>query len=117
MSRKECIINSLFVVIAIFVVFLLDSCSGGKQHIDEYADIPNFKKVFARKTIAIEGAFVKDDNDSVFTYSSMEEAEWKLVHYFFPDGKGTREKELYYFDFDYDLFEKVVMSDTSSIIC
>ena len=84
MSRKECIINSLFVVIAIFVVFLLDSCSGGKQHIDEYADMPNFKKVFARKTIAIEGAFVKDDNDSVFTYSSMEEAEWKLVHYFFP---------------------------------
>lgn len=67
------------------------------------------------QTFTIGTAYLKDDQSKTITFSSMEEAEWKLIHYFFPEGKPINELPFEPLAFDYDLFEQIVRSNASSM--
>ena len=59
--------------------------------------------------------YVKDGQSKSITFSSMEEAEQKLIHYFFPNGMSIDELPFDRYAFDYDLFELIVRSNASSM--
>lgn len=75
-------------------------------------ECPTFEKQFPVKQSMIDKSFTKDDRTWVIEYSSFEEAEWKMVHFFFPDGIPEIR---FWAEFDYDVFKNVVLSDTSSM--
>lgn len=103
------------VMATIVAITMCLSCQNSHKQPTDYENMPHFETCFPEKTLSIGELYVKQNCDSLISFSSMEEAEWKLVHYFFPDGNDTLNKESYDFDFDYDLFAEVVMSDTSSM--
>lgn len=112
MSSKH---HHLLLIAGMILMALFTSCHNNSKNTDPYAGAPNFKKHFPEKTVKIEKYYVKDNQDSIITYSSMEEAEWKMIHYFFPDRVDIQNMKFDYFNFDYDLLEKIIMSDTSSM--
>lgn len=67
------------------------------------------------QTFNIGTHYVKDGKSSSITFSSMEEAERKLIHYFFPNGMSINELPFDRHAFDYDLFEQIVRSNASSM--
>lgn len=73
---------------------------------------PAFEKKFPFKQAEISKEFAKDDLTWIIEYSSFEEAEWKMIHFFFPDGKPENGDEA---KFDYGLIKQLVLADTSSI--
>lgn len=87
-----------FVVIAIATAILF-SCQN-KSHQTENGDaMPQFEQKFPQKSVWVH----YNANDSTeITFSSMEEAEWKLDHVGY----------YYYFT---DAFEKILLSDSSSM--
>lgn len=103
---------TLFIFIA---AVMLISCENKSRQSDCIKDMPYFEQRFPQKTLVVRHPYAKENCDSVITYSSMEEAEWKLVHYFFPDGIDIQNMEFDYANFDYGLFEKLIKSDTSSM--
>ena len=103
---------SLFAFIAAAMLF---SCQNKSRQSECFKDMPQFEQRFPQKTLFVRHPYTKENCDSVITYSSMEEAEWKLVHYFFPDGIDIQNMEFDYANFDYGLFEKLIKSDTSSM--
>lgn len=109
MNAKCC-----FIIVLITMVMLF-SCQNKSRQDSCFTDMPQFEQRFPQKTLIVGQLYAKENCDSVIIFSSMEEAEWKLVHYFFTDGIDIRNMKFDYFNFDYDLFEKVVMSDTSSM--
>lgn len=94
---------------------MLLSCQNKSRQSECFKDMPQFELRFPQKTLVVRHPYTKENCDSVITYSSMEEAEWKLVHYFFPDGIDIQNMEFDYANFDYGLFEKLIKSDTSSM--
>lgn len=103
---------TLFIFIAVAMLF---SCQNKSKQSECFTDMPQFEQRFPQKTLVVRHPYTKENCDSVITYSSMEEAEWKLVHYFFPDGVAISNMIADYYNFDYDLFKEVVMSDSSSM--
>ena len=67
------------------------------------------------QTFNIGTHYVKDGKSSSITFSSMEEAERELIHYFFPNGMPIDELPFDRHVFDYDLFEQIVRSNASSM--
>ena len=101
--------------VALFAV-LLSGCNNHPQEKIIYSvfdkECPAFDKKFPTKTAEISREFAKDDRTWAIGYSSFEEAEWKMVHFYFPEGIP---ESRFWAEFDYDLFQQVVLSDTSSM--
>lgn len=113
--KKDMIkLGGLFLTVAVSATMLF-SCQNKSKQSECFEDMPHFEQRFPQKTLVVRHPYVKENCDSVITYSSMEEAEWKLVHYFFPDGIAISSMIADYYNFDYDLFKEVVMSDSSSM--
>ena len=84
-------------IISLLLTATLFSC-GNKHNSQTETDMPKFAPKFPQKTVWIHHG----GNDSTaITFSSMEEAEWKLVH-LVPNCS-------------YEDFEKILLSDPSSI--
>ena len=67
------------------------------------------------QTFNIGTHYVKDGKPNSITFSSMEEVERKLIHYFFPNGMSIDQLPFDRHVFDYDLFEQIVRSNASSM--
>lgn len=67
------------------------------------------------QTFNIGTHYVKDGKPNSITFSSMEEVERELIHYFFPNGMSIDELPFDRHAFDYDLFEQIVRSNASSM--
>lgn len=104
-----------YIVIALFFTAIIMSCSnknkGESSGAYEYEKNSNLKE----KSLKVGDLFINESKDSLITYSSLKEAEQKLVSYFFPDGNGIQKMDYKTFRFDYDLFQTMVMTDTSSM--
>lgn len=90
-----------FFAIAVILAATLSGCGNSKNNDNSSTepDMPAFEQKFPQKSIWVH----QDQNDSTeITFSSMEEAEWKLVH------------KVTHHDF-YDAFVQVLLSDPSSM--
>ena len=90
-----------FIVLAFVFAATLIGCGNSKNNDNSSteSDMPAFEQKFPQKSIWVH----QDQNDSTeITFSSMEEAEWKLVH------------KVSYHNF-YDAFVQVLLSDPSSM--
>ena len=101
----------------VLVISMLFGCNS--SHSPKYISVanegcPQFEEQFPMKQAAIGSTFSDKEQScpEVIEYSSMAEAEWKMIHYFFPNGKP---ETLFWAEFDYDLFKQIVLSDTSSM--
>ena len=105
------VVKTLLVVVSVVV---LSGCDGPFQKKKSVLDkeCPAFENRFPVKQAEISKDFTQDDCTWVIEYSSFEEAEWKMIHFFFPDG---RPEIRYYAEFDYELFQQVILSDNSSM--
>lgn len=85
------------IVYVIFLAFVFLGCDNRKNNGFVETKIPEFDAKFPQKSIWI----CHSPNDSIeFTFSSMEEAEWKLLH-------ATQHSDFL------DVFEKIILSDSS----
>lgn len=95
------------------VVACLWNCSG--QDCRCYGvsedEIPEFEPKFSKKQVVVSECYVREGCDSIIEFSSYEEAEWKLIHYFFHDRETDKMPD----DFDYDILSQVFMVDPSSM--
>ena len=90
--------NPIIFIAAMLYAALFASC-GNKSNSPTEPDMPAFEQKFPQKSIWVH----QDQNDSTeITFSSMEEAEWKLVH------------NVPHHDFS-DAFVQVLLSDSSSM--
>lgn len=98
MCKKTFKIHLPVIISAILLVTGLFSC-GKKKDASSGIDMPHFEQKFPQKTVWVHS----DYNDSTaITFSSMEEAEWKLMH------------NVTHHDF-HDAFVQVLLSDPSSM--
>lgn len=101
--------------VALFAM-LLSGCNNHPQEKIIYSvldkECPTFEKKFPAKTVEVSCEFAKDDSSWVIRYSSFEEAEWKMFHFYSPEGIP---ESRFGAEFDYDLFQQVILSDTSSM--
>ena len=92
-------IKAILFISAMLFAALFSSC-GNKHNSQTEANMPKFEPKFPQKSVWIH---YNNSNDSIeITFSSMEEAEWKLIH------------DVKQHDFC-EAFEKVVLSDPSSM--
>ncbi len=90
-----------FIAFTFLLATTLIGCSNSKNNKNSSTepDMPAFEQKFAQKSIWVH----QDQKDSIeITFSSMEEAEWKLAH------------KVTHHDF-YDAFVQVLLSDPSSM--
>lgn len=85
-----------FLAIVVIATVLLSSCQNKPKQPTGCENMPEFEKRFPERTV------VTSEGSTAFTFSSMEEAEWKLLN-IVPHN-----------DF-YDAFEQVLSSDPSSM--
>ena len=117
LSLTHTVLIAMALPVSIFIVSMLLGCNS--PHNSKYISVanegcPQFEKQFPMKQATIGSLFSgkEDGCPEVIEYSSMAEAEWKMIHYFFPNGKP---EILFWAEFDYDLFKQIVLSDTSSM--
>lgn len=117
LSLTHAVLIAMVLPVSIFIVSMLLGCNS--PHNSKYISVandgcPQFEKQFPMKQATIGSLFSgkEDGCPEVIEYSSMAEAEWKMIHYFFPNGKP---ETLFWAEFDYDLFKQIVLSDTSSM--
>ncbi len=97
MSKKVFKSHLTIIILAMLLATGLFSC-GKKKDASSSMTMPHFEQKFPQKSVWIH----HHTNDSTeITFSSMEEAEWKLVH-FVPNCS-------------YEDFEKILLSDPSSM--
>lgn len=98
MYNKSNNFHLFLITLTVMTIVILSAC-GSKHDSPTETNMPSFEPTFPQKSVWIHS----DSNDSIeITFSSMEEAEWKLLH--------TTQ------DFDFlDAFEKILLSDPSSL--
>ena len=72
--------------------------------------IPAFEKKFPEKKVTLDPDYIQEGYSFTLSFSSMEEAEYKIVHCVLDSPKPTH----MYLAASYDLTKKVIQSDTSS---
>lgn len=95
MEKDAVIQRCFFFAVVVIATAMLFSCQNKSKQPDSCENMPAFEKRFTEKTV------VTSAGDAAFTFSSMEEAEWKLVH-LVPNCS-------------YEDFEKILLSDPSSM--
>lgn len=98
-------------ILMMLVVASLWNCSGQDCQCYGVSEMPEFEPKFPKKQVVVWNLKEEDGCDSIIEFSSFEEAEWKLIHYFFPNGELNYMSE----DFDYNILSKVFMADPSSM--
>lgn len=98
-------------IVVMLAVACLWGCKGQDCQCYGVSEMPEFEAKFPKKQVVVSEFNVREGCDSIIEFSSFEEAEWKLIHYFFPDG------QLYEMpgDFDYYILSQVFMADPSSM--
>jgi len=99
-----------------FIAVLLSGCNNHSEVRIIFPvlekECPDFEKKFPAKLAEISHEFTQCNRIQAIRYSSFEEAEWKMIHFFFPDGIP---ESRFWAEFDYDLFQQVILSDPSSM--
>ena len=91
------LIKQYFAVVAI-ATLLLFSCQNKPKQLTSCENMPDFEQKFPQKSVWVH--YGASDSTEI-TFSSMEEAEWKLMHVV----PG----------WSYESFEKIILSDPSSM--
>lgn len=86
-----------FFAVVVIATAMLFSCQNKSKQPDSCENMPAFEKRFTEKTV------VTSAGDAAFTFSSMEEAEWKMAH-------GCFENICFW-----EAFEQVLMLEPSSM--
>lgn len=105
--------NLLFMLIAMLSMVLCCCNNKTKECIDCNVlgvTIPAFEKKFPEKKVTLDPDYIEEGKTFVLTFSSMEEAEYKIVHCVI----DHTEPKYTYVAASYDLTKKVILSDTSS---
>ena len=106
--------KTLNVALLIIIAISLCCCNNKrKKCIDcniQGVTISAFEKKFPEKKVTLDTDYIEEGKTVVLTFSSMEEAEYKIVHCVI----DNTEPKSTYVAASYDLAKKVIMSDTSS---
>lgn len=92
-------------VTALTVTILFCACSN--------SPCPKFEKRFPTKELTVDAEFSKDGKDHVIKYSSMEEAEWKLITCYLDEDDYDNDAVIGWFD--YNNWKQIICSDQSSM--
>ena len=98
-------------ILMMLVVACLWNCSGQDCQCYGVSEMPEFEQKFPKKQVVVWNFKEEDGCDSIIEFSSFEEAEWKLIHYYRVD-EGQCDVSEY---FDYNAFCQIVMSEPSSM--
>ncbi|MBR4913238.1 MAG: hypothetical protein IKZ54_10430 [Bacteroidales bacterium] len=97
MEKDAVIQRCFFFAVVVIATAMLFSCQNKSKQPDSCENMPAFEKRFTEKTV------VTSAGDAAFTFSSMEEAEWKMAH-------GCFENICFW-----EAFEQVLMLEPSSM--
>ena len=74
MEKDAVIQRCFFIAVVVIATAMLFSCQNKSKQPAGCENMPEFEKRFPEKTV------VTSDGNTAFTFSSMEEAEWKMAH-------------------------------------
>ena len=114
MKKHYLIVAAQFFVLLVMFTTVLCRCNNKKTEcVDCKAlgvTIPAFEKKFPEKKVTLDPDYIEEGYSFALYFSSMEEAEYKIVHCVI----DYTEPKYTYLAASYDLTKKVIQSDTSS---
>lgn len=104
-------------IIALLIIssLVLCCCSNKKEKCDDCEALGivtrTFEEEFPRKTVSVDPLYIEGGKSFKVSFSSMEEAEYKITHCL-----GADKPDYIYSGASYDIIKKVIRSDASAML-